>query len=290
MNKTIWMYWENKKGFLKPAYLDLCLETIIKHSPNYKVIVLNENNISSYLPSLRKDLHKIVDLAHKADYIRAKIMFELGGIWLDSDVILLQEIDIEDYLKKYEYVGCSKNYGEPSIWFFAAREKCDILGQWIEAMDSVLDKKLSKTYKPKFKEKKYKWFSTSLKIINIFNIRSISKIVEKNDRIYEKKLSKLGSLGWSEIGYDILWKLFQGYEYYNFDYNKFAPYGWEQWEEFFRKDLNVNEIISDDSIAIMLYNKFMYKPLMNISKNDILRGETLLSKAFRYSLGIVNDT
>ena len=143
MNKTIWLYWENKKSIHKPAYLDLCLETIKKHSPNYKVVVLNEKSVHEYLPDLRIDLARIIEVAHKTDYIRARIMYEYGGIWLDSDIILLKEIEVERYLEKYEYVGSSYEFGKPSIWFFAARKKCSILKRWIEAMDKKLDRKLA---------------------------------------------------------------------------------------------------------------------------------------------------
>ena len=118
MNKTIWMYWESKEGIIKPAYLELCLETIIKHSPSYKVIVLNEKTVYDYLPNLRNDLNKIEEIAHRADYIRANVIYEYGGIWLDSDVILLKEINIEPYLDKYEYVGSSIEYGKPSKYLF----------------------------------------------------------------------------------------------------------------------------------------------------------------------------
>jgi len=240
MNKTIWMYWENRKGSTKPAYLDLCLETIIKHSPHYDVIVLNEKTVFDYLPSLRNDLYKLKEIAHRADYIRASIVYEYGGIWLDSDVILLNEIDTM-YLDKYGYVGCGIEYGKPSIWFFGAWRHSAILREWIHQMNIKLAKKLHRKWRRSFK--------------------------------------------WTELGYDILWKLFKGYDYYNIDFKKFAPIIWSKWEDFFRDDISLDSIIEKDTIAVMLYNKFMFEPLKDTSRTELLNGNTLLSKLFRFSLG-----
>jgi len=284
MNKTIWMYWENKKGSTKPAYLDLCLESIIKHSPNYKVIVLDEKTVFDYLPDLRTDINKIVDIAHKADYIRARMIHKFGGIWLDSDVILLKEIEIEKYLKEYEYVGSSSEYGKPSIWFFGGVKNCEVLNKWYLQMDKILDVKLNKTYKESFKQQKYLYLSLVLKYINIFNLRALKKKSEKFNKKYLHKVSRLGALGWSEIGYDILWKLFENYKYKNIEFEKFAPLKFDQWNDFFKNDIYLKDMIKDDTISIMLYNKFMFEPLKDMSREEILESNNLLGQVFRYSL------
>jgi len=237
------MYWENRKGSTKPAYLDLCLETIIKHSPHYKVIVLNEKTVFYYLPNLRNDLDKLKEIAHRADYIRASIVYKYGGIWLDSDVILLKEIDIEKHLDDYEYggyVGCGIEYGKPSIWFFSAKRFSAILGEWLDQMDIKLDKKLHRKWRRSFR--------------------------------------------WTELGYDILWKLFEGYNYHHIDFKRFAPIIWSKWGDFFKTGISLDSIIKKDTIAVMLYNKFMFKPLKDVSRTELLNGNTLLSKLFRFSL------
>jgi hypothetical protein len=244
MNRTIWMYWEDRKGTHKPAYLDLCLETIRRNSPSYDVVVLNEKTVLERLPDLRRDIFRTREIAHRADYIRARIVFEYGGVWLDSDMVLLREIDVEKPLADYDFAGCSFEYGKPSIWFFAANKGADILRRWIRGMDEVLDRKR----------------------------RNPVRLV----RPYRFK--------WQELGYDILWKLFQGYDYYNFDFKRFAPIVWDDWRRFFDENASCEEIIGAETIAVMLYNKFMYEPLKDATREEVLASGTLLGKILRYGL------
>ena len=244
MNKTIWMYWEDRKGERKPAYLDLCLETVRRHSPAFDVVLLNERSVRDHLPDLREDIFRTREIAHRADYIRARIVFEYGGIWLDSDIVLMRDIQVEQALQEYDFAGCGIEYGKPSIWFFAAQKGAPVLHKWIEGMDRVLDRK-------------------KLNPLSVF---------------FPYKLR------WTELGYDILWKIFEGYDYYHFSFERFAPISWEQWETFLRTDIELEEVISRDTIAAMLYNKFLFGPLRNATRSEILASDTLLGKLFRRSL------
>ena len=244
MNKTIWMYWENRKGDPRPAYLDLCLETIRRHSPSYDIVLLNERTVRDRLPGLREDIFRTHEIAHRADYIRAHIVYEYGGVWLDSDIVLLKQIHVEEALATYDFAGCGIEYGKPSIWFFAANKGAPVLGKWIEGMDDVLDRKKRNP-------------------LSIF-------------RSYRFK--------WAELGYDILWRLFEASDYYHYDFKRFAPIRWDAWKEFFRKDIEPGEIVDDETIAVMLYNKFMFEPLRNVTREEALASGTLLGKLFRLSL------
>ncbi len=244
MNRTIWMYWENRKGVPRPAYLDLCLETIRRHSPSYDLVVLDERSVRDRLPGLREDIFRTREIAHRADYIRAQIVHEYGGIWLDSDIVLLREIDVEGALAAHDFAGCGIEYGKPSIWFFAANKGATVLERWIEGMDEVLDRK---------------------KRNPVHVIRS-----------YRFK--------WAGLGYDILWKLLDGYDYHHYGFERFAPIRWDEWEKFFRKDIETREVVDEATIAVMLYNKFMFEPLRHVKREELLASDTLLGKLFRLSL------
>lgn len=244
MNKTIWMYWEDRKGTFKPAYLDLCLETVRRHSPEFDVVVLDEQSALERLPDLRRDIFRTREIAHRADYIRARVVHEYGGIWLDSDIVLLREIDVERVLAEHDFAGCGIERGKPSIWFFAANKGAPILQKWIEGMDEVLDGKRR---------------------------NPLSRI-----RGYRLK--------WSELGYDILWKLTEAYDYYHFEFRRFAPIRWDDWEDFFRKDIDPVDVINEETTAVMLYNRFLFEPLRSVGREELLTSRTLLGKLFRLSL------
>jgi hypothetical protein len=244
VNKTIWTYWENRKGASKPAYLDLCIETVRRHSPSYDVVVLDERSVRDRLPDLREDIFRTREIAHRADYIRARTVYEYGGIWLDSDIVLLNQIDADEALATHDFVGCGIEYGKPSIWFFAANKGARLLERWIEGMDEVLDRKKR----------------NPLSIIRGYRLK------------------------WLELAYDILWKLSDGYDYYHYDFKRFAPIRWDDWEKFFSEDIEPREVVDDETIAVMLYNKFMFEPLRKASREEVLASDTLLGKLFRLSL------
>ncbi len=247
MNHTIWMYWENARNRRKPAYLDLCLETIKLHSPRYRIVVLNENSVFDFIPDLRRDISRIEQIAHRADYIRARILHEQGGIWLDSDIILLREIEIEAELRQVDLVGVSEEYGKPSIWFLGANPRNPVIAEWIREMDRVLDTRLN--------------------------------------RLLVRSRLKKCRLHWTEIGYDILWRLMDGCKYHNLDFKDFAPLRYDEWKRFLQPEGEPEDFLTDSTVAVMLYNKFMSKPLQDLNHDEILHSPTLLGKFFRYSLG-----
>ncbi|MBL7033601.1 MAG: hypothetical protein ISR91_05590 [Candidatus Delongbacteria bacterium] len=242
------MYWENAKNRQKPAYLDLCLETIKRHSPSYEIVVLNEQSVFDYIPDLRQDIGKIRKIAHRADYIRARVIHQLGGIWLDSDIILLQEIEIAEYLNEVDFVGVSEEPGKPAIWFLGANPGNPIIGRWIQGMDRVLDERMGKL---------------------------LVRIGLRKCRLH-----------WTEIGYDILWPLMADYRYHNLNFEDFAPIRFNHWNQLLQPVGEPEDLISASTVSVMLYNKYMYEPLHNMSREEILQSPLLLGKLFRYSLGI----
>ncbi|MFT7224033.1 MAG: mannosyltransferase OCH1-like enzyme [Cellvibrionaceae bacterium] len=104
-NKTVWLYWENKRKAKKPEYLELCLQTIMKNSSGYNVNLLDDVSVNDYI-NIPPEILKIKNIAHKADWIRFSLLYEYGGIWLDSDVILLREMAeiIEPYINDHDYL------------------------------------------------------------------------------------------------------------------------------------------------------------------------------------------
>ena len=242
--KTIWMYWENRNGSTKPPYLELCLETIKCHKGSFEVKLLNEKTVKNYI-DLPPIVNKFTEIAHKADYIRFMLLHKYGGIWLDSDIILLRNIDaaIIMQLEKFDYVGYGREKGKPSIGFMAARKNSRIIENHLRKVDSIL------------KNKKIRFF-------------------------FNKKVK----LGWGEIGYDVFWSLSSKYNYYHHDYKLFAPILWSDFKEFDDDNINLNNYLMHKPFAVMLYNKMMFDTYQDFSSNSIINGNSLLSKLFNTAL------
>ena len=146
----IFMYWEYKKGVTKrPAYLDLCLKTIKKHCSNsFDIVVLNEKTINNYLPNVRTDLDEKLSIPQKTDYYRYALLYKYGGIWLDFDTIVMQDLKpLYDNLEKYDYIGsgchsddCKKTgYPFPSNGVMMSRAGTKFINTCLEDCDKILN-------------------------------------------------------------------------------------------------------------------------------------------------------
>jgi FkbM family methyltransferase len=99
----IWQYWETRGA--KPAYID-GLHDIAQRNAGVKVVLVTPETLSTYLPDLEPGIHAIGDLAHKADMIRTRLVARHGGMWLDSDAVVMSDLSfLFDELKTQEFVG-----------------------------------------------------------------------------------------------------------------------------------------------------------------------------------------
>lgn len=150
----LFMYWEHKKGSKKrPAYLDLCLETVKKNCKNsFDIIVLDEKTINYYLQDLRPDLDEKLSIPQKTDYYRYALLEKYGGCWLDFDTIVMKDLSpIMEHLNKYDFVGggchfddCT-NGGHPRPFngIMFARKNCRLMKMCLKECDRLLDEHVS---------------------------------------------------------------------------------------------------------------------------------------------------
>ena len=157
MKKNIWIYWENMNGNKCPTFIKLCMDSIKKHYGKYNLVILNEQNIHKYLPNLRKDFDNLL-IAQKVDYYRVALLYKYGGIWLDADVIAMNDIKpVFDKLDEgYDYVGfgctgmsctcveCNNGHFRPSNWVMASRPKGILMKVCLDKLNTKLDNRNNK--------------------------------------------------------------------------------------------------------------------------------------------------
>ena len=146
---NIFMYWETLPGKTKPQYLDLCYDTILKNcSQDFKIHMLNEKNIKQYLPNLRTDLDKKLKIQQKVDYYRLLLLYKYGGIWLDSDTIVIKSlVPLFQKLRTYNYVGFGCHHGfcyrtgkpNPANWVMKNKKNEILLKNCILQADKYLE-------------------------------------------------------------------------------------------------------------------------------------------------------
>lgn len=89
--KIIHYCWFGKNP--KPFIVKKCIRSWKKYCPDFKIIEWNENNFNYKSNAFCETAYSAGKWAFVTDYVRLKVLYEYGGIYMDTDVELLQPID-----------------------------------------------------------------------------------------------------------------------------------------------------------------------------------------------------
>lgn len=109
--KKIHYIWVGGKE--KPDDIKKCMKTWKKHLSDYEIKEWNESNFDITANPFVKAAYNAKKWAYVSDYIRAYAIYSEGGIYLDTDVLILDNFD--SFLKHRAFVG----YENPSYPFTA---------------------------------------------------------------------------------------------------------------------------------------------------------------------------
>lgn len=88
--KTIHYCWFGKKR--KPELMEECIRSWRDNLPDYEIICWNEKNSPVNHPFVRAALREKY-FAFAADYVRLYVLQQYGGIYLDTDVMVVKNFD-----------------------------------------------------------------------------------------------------------------------------------------------------------------------------------------------------
>lgn len=80
-------------GNKKPALVKKCIRSWKKYCPDYEIIEWNENNFDVNSVLFCKRAYEAQKWAFVTDYVRLKVLFEMGGIYMDTDVEVVKSLD-----------------------------------------------------------------------------------------------------------------------------------------------------------------------------------------------------
>ena len=100
MKKVIWLYWETPEGEKEPPHITLCRETITRNS-GAEVRLVHSQNFRDYLPGIHDNIDRIYQnkeperhcIPIKTAFIRVFLLEKYGGLYIDSDAIVLRPLD-----------------------------------------------------------------------------------------------------------------------------------------------------------------------------------------------------
>ena len=148
--RVIWQYWETVGE--KPAFVD-GLYTIAKKNAGAEVILVTPQTLRDYLPSIPDALFDVSHVVHRADMIRAMLVARHGGLWLNSDAVVLRRLDwILDLLDDYEFVGFKRQ--RVTVSCFASRANGTIVKEWVRQQHA------------KFPQREFSWMEVGTDLLD----------------------------------------------------------------------------------------------------------------------------
>ena len=168
---NVFLYWVGKEFKLIKILRDL----IYLHSNNnksYTVHLINHGNINNYLEDLPDCFYKLTP-NHQSDYVRVNVIYKYGGIWLDSDTIVMNGLhDLFEILKKQD--GFFIKEAEPHricCGVFGSKANTELLKEWKIEVDNLLKMK-----------KNIGWCDVGIKIL--INFKKNKSELFKNIKIF----------------------------------------------------------------------------------------------------------
>lgn len=125
----IWVGGSEKSDAIKK-----CMATWKNHLKDYEIIGWNENNFDINSHRFLQAAYKAKKWAYISDYIRAKVIYEQGGIYLDTDVLILD--NFEKFLNNRAFVGF-ENPEYPFTAVFGAEKGHPFVKEMLEYYDSL---------------------------------------------------------------------------------------------------------------------------------------------------------
>lgn len=133
-NCPIWVCWWQGIDSLHPLGR-LCLKYLEKNKGNHEIILISEHNYQEYVsldPIFLERLNKKeISFTHFTDVLRFALIKENGGIWLDSAILMLKPLVLNDcsffsnknlakdnkYISNYRWTGGVLAGGKDSLLF-----------------------------------------------------------------------------------------------------------------------------------------------------------------------------
>lgn len=103
-----------------PKLAKKCIKSWKKYLPDYEIIEWNESNVDLEECPFIKEAYENKKWAFVADYARTKAIYEMGGIYFDTDMLLKKQIDF--LLEEETFLGLEDSFMvNAAVW--GAKEK-----------------------------------------------------------------------------------------------------------------------------------------------------------------------
>lgn len=140
--RNVFLYWVGKEYKL----ISILRNLIYLHSTNgkgYKVNLITDKNINEYIKNIPNYFNDLCP-AHQADFVRVNVICDYGGIWLDSDTLVLNSLDtLFDYVENNNGFFIKDTTGSILNTIFGSKSNTPLMIEWKIEMIKILEVKHS---------------------------------------------------------------------------------------------------------------------------------------------------
>ena len=136
---NVFIYWVGNEYKL----IKILRQLIYYHSfnnNNYKIHFINENNIREYIDYIPEIFHKLQP-AHQADFVRVNVICKYGGIWLDSDTIVMNDLSSLFNIINKKDGFLIKEYNSILNGVFGSKKETPFMKYWNNKVNDILKNK-----------------------------------------------------------------------------------------------------------------------------------------------------
>lgn len=141
--RNVYIFWTGKEYTL----ISMLRKLMYLHSNNgigYNVKLITHSNIKDYIADIPEYFYKLLP-AHQADFVRVHVICDYGGIWLDSDTLVIDKLDsLFDLIKNKEGFFIKEN--NTILWngIFGSKKQTNLMIEWKKRLTTILNQKKNK--------------------------------------------------------------------------------------------------------------------------------------------------
>ena len=279
--RNVFLYWIGQEYKL----ISILRNLIYLHSTNgigYNIILITDKNINDYIENIPKYFYDLCP-AHQADFVRVHVICDYGGIWLDSDTLILDSLDslfdIVENKDGFFIKNCfiKENNNILCNGIFGSKPNTSLMKEWKKRLTDVLDEK----------KNTINWNEIGSKMLDLMfnsnaNLLKDYKIFEGLDNLYP--------VNWNNCVTEFINKPYDNYKNIVRNYQPLVVLVNSVYKELENK--TVNEILNGNMPINYFINKsFDNMKLVNYNFIEIGTSnfDTLIEKADDNTIGISVD-
>ena len=201
---NVFLYWVGNDYKL----IKILRNLIYLHSnngKNYIIHFINKDNIKNYITTIPDYFNDLIP-AHQADFIRVNVICDYGGIWLDSDTLVMDDLNsLFDIIKNKDGFFIIENTETLCNGVFGSKPNTKLMIEWKTQMLNILNNKKQNIF----------WNEIGIHILETIKKNNLDYY--NNYKIFNG-LDNMYPINWDKCVEDMLNKPYENYKTFEKDF------------------------------------------------------------------------